>query len=167
MTKDLSQINLLTRREIEIRIAGPLIRAFMEELGRDKALPIARKAIGSLARENGALLAERMGGNSPAHLARSLKAWTAEGALEFEIVELSETSFYFNVVRCRYAEMYERLGMPDEALILFCGRDFDLVKGFNPRMTLTRTQTILEGKGYCDFRITLGPPGSPRTPSPQ
>lgn len=156
MTADLSQIDLLTRREIEIRIAGPLIRAFIEELGREKALPVLRKAIGSLARADGALLAEKMGGNSADHLARSLGAWSAGGALEIELLELSETKCHFNVLRCRYAEMYEKLGMADEALILFCGRDFDLVKGFNPKMTLVRTQTILEGKGYCDFRITLG-----------
>jgi len=37
MVVDLSQINILTRLEIEARIAGPLIRAFIDELGRDKA----------------------------------------------------------------------------------------------------------------------------------
>jgi hypothetical protein len=80
MTADLSQIDLLTRREIEIRIAGPLIRAFIEELGREKALPILRKAIGSFARADGALLAEKMGGNSADHLAKSLGAWSAGGS---------------------------------------------------------------------------------------
>jgi hypothetical protein len=35
------------------------------------------------------------------------------------------------------------------------GRDFALVEGFNPKINLTRTQTIMEGADYCDFRFTM------------
>ena len=36
MGADLSRIDILTRREIEARIAGPLIRAFTDEIGQDR-----------------------------------------------------------------------------------------------------------------------------------
>ena len=39
--------------------------------------------------------------------------------------------------------------------LLSCCRDFEIVKDFNRRMRLTRTQTIMEGKEICDFRITM------------
>jgi len=32
-------------------------------------------------------------------------------------------------------------------------RDFTMVKGFSPSLSLTRTHTIMEGGGHCDFRF--------------
>jgi hypothetical protein len=70
-------------------------------------------------------------------------------------LELNDTRHFFNIARCRYADMYRELGMTDLGVVLSCGRDFKLVEGFNPRMRLIRTKTIMEGHDHCDFRITL------------
>lgn len=155
MGADLSRIDILTRREIEARITGPLIRAFIEEVGRDRALAMVRTVIKSLALESGVQLAKQMGCNSIACFAKGFSAWGAGGAYEMEQLELSETRFEFNIKRCRYAEMYKELGMADLGVILSCSRDFELLAGFNPRMTLLRTKTIMEGYDHCDFRIAI------------
>ena len=155
MPADLGQINILTRREIEALISGPLIRAFIQEVGRERALTLVRNVIKLLAFESGQRLAKQMGGNSLATFAEGFNAWGAGGAYEMEQVELSDTKYEFNIKRCQYAEMYKELGMADLGIILSCSRDFELVAGFNPRMTLARTQTIMEGYDHCDFRITI------------
>ena len=41
MGADLSQIGMLAQREIEARIAGPLIKAFMTEIGEERALAVS------------------------------------------------------------------------------------------------------------------------------
>lgn len=155
MGEDLSQINILTRREIEARIAGPLIKAFIEEFGQDRVLTIVSRLIKSLARESGAELAQKMGSDTIAYFSRGLSAWKAGGALEMEELELTQTRYNFDVIRCRFADMYKKLGMEDLGFVLSCSRDFDLVEGFNPKMKLVRTKTIMEGYDRCDFRITL------------
>jgi len=152
---DLSQIDILTRREIEALITGPLIRAFVEELGREKALATVRTVIESLAFESGVQLARQMGGDSIACFAKGFRAWGVGGTLEMERLELSETRYEVNIKRCKYAEMYKELGMADLGVILSCSRDFALVAGFNPRMTLRRAKTIMEGYDHCDFRIAM------------
>ncbi len=155
MGADLSQIDILSRREIEALITVPLIKAFIEEVGREKAIETLRAVIKSLAFESGVQLARRMGGNSIACFADGFKGFGVGDTLEVEQLELSETRFNFNVKRCKYAEMYKELGMADLGVILSCGRDFELVAGFNPRMTLRRTRTIMEGYDHCDFRIAM------------
>lgn len=154
---DLSQIDILTRREIEALMIRPLIEAFIEEVGRERALGRLRAVIKSLAFESGVQLANRMGGASIACFADGFKGFGVGRNLEVEQLELSATRFDFNVTRCRYAEMYKELGMADLGVILSCGRDFELVAGFNPRMSLRRTRTIMEGHDHCDFRIALRP----------
>jgi hypothetical protein len=75
--------------------------------------------------------------------------------METYILEATGEKFSFNVTRCRYAGMYRELGIPELGAILSCNRDFALIQGFNPQIDLARTQTIMEGAAFCDFRFTL------------
>jgi len=155
MGADASQIGILARREIEARIAGPLIKAFMAEIGDERALEIAREVIVSLARESGEMLRQLAGDNSLEQFARGLPLWNRDDALSFDIPESTPEKLSMNVTRCRYAEMYKELGLADLGFTLSCGRDFAMVEGFNPKIKLERTQTIMEGSDHCDFRYTL------------
>ena len=155
MGADASQIGILARREIEARIAGPLIKAFMAEIGDQRALEIAREVIVSLARESGEMLRQLAGDNSLEQFARGLPLWNRDDALSFDIPESTPEKLSMNVTRCRYAEMYKELGLADLGFTLSCGRDYAMVEGFNPKIKLERTQTIMEGSDHCDFRYTL------------
>jgi predicted hydrocarbon binding protein len=148
-------ISILERREIEARIVGPLIRAICEELGRESALALVRGLIYRLGREAGAELARDLGEASLDAFANGLERWRRSGALEIEVIEHTADRYSFNVTRCRYAEMYRALGMRDLGGVLSCQRDQALIEGFNPNINLTRTQTIMEGKSFCDFRFTV------------
>jgi L-2-amino-thiazoline-4-carboxylic acid hydrolase len=160
----LNEVGVLRRREIEARILAPLIGAFAAEFGRDRVLEIARGVIVQIAREQGRSLAKQMGGNGLAHFVKSKENWVKGDALSIEVRQVSETAYDFDVTRCRYAEMYRALGIPELGAVLSCGRDFALGEGFNPDLKLTRTQTIMEGAPCCDFRYRLEPP-TPPTPT--
>ena len=155
MPADLNRIDILTRREIEALMAGPLIKAFIDELGQERTLAVVSRVIESLAFESGVQLAKRMGNNGMASLAEGFKTWGSGGAYELEHLLLSETRYEFNIRKCRYADMYRELGMADLGRILSCSRDFKLITGFNSRMRLVRTKTIMEGFDHCDFRIMM------------
>lgn len=151
----LNAIGVLTRREIEARIIAPLLEAFAAEVGHERATEIIRCTIIRIAREQGARLTESMGGSTLAHFADSLEAWVKDDALQIDVLEQTEGTFSFNVTRCRYAEMYSELGIPELGALLSCNRDFSLIEGFNPQVRLTRTQTLMEGATHCDFRYSL------------
>lgn len=146
-------LTLLQQREIEARIVGPLVRAFSEEFGQERTLALVRSVIEDLARQSGADMASRLGEDSLEAFAGSLNKWSEGGALEIDLLEQSPETLSFNVTRCRYAEMYRSLGLADLGSSLSCQRDFSLVEGFNPEIELTRTQTLMEGAPYCNFRF--------------
>lgn len=151
-TDDLNEIGVIKRREIEARIVGPLLARLAAEYG-DGVYDVARDEIVEIARAQGAALAEQVGGDSLPDFARGLGAWSADGALETQIVELTEESFAFDVTRCRYAELYRSLGLEELGSTLSCNRDGALIEGFNPNVEFTRTQTIMNGATHCDFRF--------------
>lgn len=147
------RLPLLQQREIEARIVGPLVRAFAAELGEVATLGIVRGVISDLARQSGAALAGALGEATLTAFARGLDRWKEGGALEIDVLEETPERLSFNVTRCRYAEMYRALGLAELGASLSCQRDFALVEGFNPSVTLTRTQTIMGGASHCDFRF--------------
>jgi len=153
MAAEHPRVTLLHQREIEARIIGPILQAVSEELGSEKTLALLRRVITDLARQSGAELAHALGEATLEAFSGSLDRWREGGALEIEMLEQSPERLSFNVTRCRYAEMYRALGLAELGSSLSCQRDFALVEGFNPAIRLTRTQTLMEGAGFCNFRF--------------
>ena len=149
----LNEIGVLKRREIEARILLPVVEALAREFGRERVVSIVRDVIVDVARAQGKEIAARMGDDSLRSLGTALQDWQKGDAYRMDVLEHTEERFAFNVTRCRYAEMYRALGIPEMGALLSCNRDFALIEGFNPDMRLTRTQTIMEGATHCDFRF--------------
>ena len=149
-------ISHLDRREIQAPIAECLIRGFARELGRDKALEIATAAIVEDAKKAGQAMGGKLGANTLAALGRVVnEVWAEDGAVSIRMLDETEQKLSFDVTRCRYAEMYEALGLKDLGYCLSCSRDEAFANGFNPQIRLTRNQTIMQGASHCDFRFTL------------
>lgn len=149
------RIGVLTRRETEARILAPVLEALGNQFGHEAVIGTVREAIIRVAQDQGRQLADQVGDNSLASFADTLRDWTRDNALEVEVVEKDDESFSFNVTRCRYAELYQALGIPELGAVLSCNRDFALIEGFNGNVKLTRTQTIMQGAAFCDFRYKL------------
>ena len=150
-----AKIGVLARREVEARILAPMLEALGRQFGRAQVLEVMRCTIVEIAEKQGAELAALMGGNSFDKFTQSLQFWTMDNALQIEVLEQSDTVLSFNVTRCRYAELYEKLGIREFGTTLSCARDFSLIHGFNPEVSLERTQTIMDGAPYCDFRYRM------------
>ena len=152
------QVGVLVRREIEARILGPVIEAFADAFGRERVLEIVRATIVEIARSQGRAMRMAGDGNDLEAFAGTMDAWIRDGALETDTLDSTGEVFDFNVTRCRYAEMYRGIGLEELGSILSCARDHALIEGYNDGVDLTRTQTIMEGAGHCDFRYRLRAP---------
>ena len=141
---------LLQQREIEAGVIAPLFRAFAAEAGEERAREIVGGVIRELAKQAGCAAAAS--GNDLARLKQVVAKWTEGGALELTVLRDDAEAFEFNVTRCRFAEMYARLGLADLGGLLSCARDAAMIDGFNPDIAFARTQTIMAGASYCDFR---------------
>lgn len=147
----LNAVGILTRREIEARILAPVIDALAREFPRQRVIEIVRDVIVDIARRQGRGLAES-DDRSLTAFAATLGPWQKDDAMRLEVLEQSDTQLAFDVTRCRYAEMYRALGIAELGRVLSCNRDAALIEGFNPEISLARSQTIMQGASCCDFR---------------
>lgn len=148
-------VPIILRREIEALYIAPFLDAFAKELGWEKTKEIAVDVIHNIAAQAGADAAARAGGNSlEIFLEKVNPGFAAGGALE-STAQIDENGVLcIDMTRCKYAEMYERLGMKELGAMLSCERDGYLFTGFNPNFEFKRTQTIMSGCPGCDFRVT-------------
>ncbi|MEZ4553882.1 MAG: L-2-amino-thiazoline-4-carboxylic acid hydrolase [Dehalococcoidia bacterium] len=154
-------LSLLQRRGIEAEVLIPFIRRLEVELGPERAHRIARETIDEIAREQGRAVAEGLGRTDLEGFHAVRDTWSgAGGDLTIETLREDGERLEFNVTRCRFAELYERLGARDLGFLLSCGRDFTLSEGYSPDLELERSQTIMQGAPFCDFRYRYRAPSA-------
>jgi hypothetical protein len=153
--KNIEDIPHLLRREVEARLLKNLLPALEKAFGKEKLRHVLGETIAQCAMQEGVACAERFGGNSLEKLTHVIDLWREGNALEISVLQQDSQHLAFNVMRCAYAELYERLGMRDLGTTLSCQRDFAFIKGFNPNIRLTREHTLMEGHCCCDFRYEV------------
>ena len=151
-TCDISRID---KRTIEACAIVPVLEAL------EPTVPM-RDLIGTLQQANEKEAFQRgraMGVSCREHviaaLVRDVAGWGEGGTWEMDILELTETTFHFNVTRCPYHDRYKELGLEAFGVALSCCRDKPFARGFHPSLKLERTRTIMEGHDHCDFRYSL------------
>ncbi len=152
----MDELPILEVRRIEANIIKPIYEEMVNALGEERAREILTTAINRDAVRQGAELAASTDEpNNLATFANLTGRWSKGDALTKENLHTSENQLDFNVTRCRYAETYRDMGLSHIGEILSCGRDGSLCEGYNPDVTLTRTQTIMGGASHCDFRFKI------------
>ena len=155
-------IPTLTKRTIQAQVIGPIYAEMVAQIGEEKAGAILDAAIRKAAIAEGRHFAQRSGGRtSMADFIRLYELWTADGALEVEVLQASDEAFDFDVTRCRYAETYRDMGLGAIGHLLSCNRDGTFCEGYDPAITLERRQTIMEGASCCTFRYRYSKPAAP------
>ena len=153
-----TDLPILEQRRIEANIIKPIFAELKNELGENRAKQILSAAITKDALAQGRAYAEALGTEtSLVEFHGLLPQWTANGALEVELLKETETTLDYNVTRCRYAEMYKEMGLSEIGHILSCGRDGTFCQGYDRRIKLERSQTIMQGASHCDFRHRYEP----------
>jgi hypothetical protein len=152
------ELGILARRKIEAGIIAAIYDEMRKAIGEVKAREILRKTIRRAAIAAGAEMAARAPGRADLESFKTIQPlWTKDDALTIEVLADAPGVFDFNVTRCRYAETYRAIGLGDIGDLISCNRDGAFCEGYDPRIKLTRTQTIMGGASHCDFRYRAAP----------
>ncbi|HLG82222.1 MAG TPA: L-2-amino-thiazoline-4-carboxylic acid hydrolase [Bradyrhizobium sp.] len=146
-------IPVIQQAKIQAQVLVPLVKAMQAELGKQRANALVRRALGETYRRYGEeFWRSRKEENLGNTMASAFSTYARGDALDYKVIEQSRDAFEIDVTGCRYAEFYKELGEPELGFLLVCSADFDTAEGFGPDVTLTRTQTIMQGASHCDFR---------------
>ena len=150
----MDEIPTLTKRRLQAQVIGPIYAEMVAAIGKEKASAILDAAIRKAAIAEGKAFARKAprGITSMADFIKLYELWTADGALEMEVLQADDETFDFDITRCRYAETYREMGLGKIGHLLSCNRDGTFCQGYDPNITLERAQTIMQGASRCTFR---------------
>jgi hypothetical protein len=153
--EDLTPVPMIQQRRIEAAMLKHVYDILKDSHGEQVARDTVANAVRKSSVEQAQEYAAKVGGKT------SLRTfiergglWRVGGALQVEVLEQSEKTYSFNVVRCKYSEMYREMGLGEIGHLLSCMRDGTFCEGYDPKLKLERTQTIMQGASHCDFRYT-------------
>ena len=141
--------SVLDAVKIQARIVIPIVKALERELGRERAHAIVGQAIAeAYANWQSVQTAERNTHPREGNVADIFP-------VETEVVVDTTTAFGLNMTRCQFAEYFRKIGEPEIGALLTCGVDFATQAKLRPDWEFRRTQTLMKGAPYCDFRWRL------------
>lgn len=154
---DINELPTLTKRRLQAQVIGPIYAEMVAEIGEERAAAILDGAVRKAAKAEGRAFANKAPGGKPSmtDFIKLFDLWTHDGALEIDVLQQDESTFDFNVTRCRYAETYKEMGLGDIGHLLSCNRDGTFCEGYDARLRLKRDQTIMGGAPCCTFRYKM------------
>lgn len=141
----MTELTYFDRRRIQMEYAVPLIRDLQEVLGETVVLD-ALDELNRRRRER----TERQQDMDFSRMGEMVEIYAAGGALDYQVIASTNAQFDMNVNHCRYADMMQELGGREFGHLLVCDADFTSAKQLG--MSLSRSQTCMQGARYCDFR---------------
>ncbi len=153
--KNEKNLNRIEKRAIEALAVAPVIKMLFEKIGEKEALSILENVNAQEAFQRGQDLMKSEKNNGIKALVKDVSTWGDGGVFEIEVLEETESTYFFNVHECPYQQKYKELGLTEMGVGLSCCRDAPFALGLNPRLKLARTKTIMEGSDCCDFRYSL------------
>ena len=159
------ELPTLTKRRLQAQVIGPIYFEMVAQLGEARAAEILDAAIKKAAIAEGQSFAAKApnGITSMADFIKLYENWTADGALEMDVLEATATTFNFNITRCKYAETYKEMGLGKIGHLMSCNRDGTFCEGYDANIKLDRKQTIMEGAPCCTFRYSYEKITSPKS----
>ncbi len=149
-------IPMIEQRKIEAELVRDFYETLCKTMSKSAAQEIIRDTIAASAIRQGQAYAKAVGHKPDLEdFASHSGAWDANNALEREMLHASADRLEYNITRCEYARMYQEMGLGEIGHLLSCNRDASFCIGYSKDMQLTRTQTIMEGAAFCDFRYRM------------
>jgi hypothetical protein len=159
-----AELSMMERRRIEAAMLKHVYETLKATLGDEAARAAIAESVRRSAIEQGRQMAAETGDKTSLRtFADIMPRWSKDDALTMDITENSDTRLAFNVTRCRYSEMYREMGLGEIGHLLSCQRDGTFCEGYDNKLQLTRTQTIMQGASHCDFVYTYENAGNSRS----
>ncbi len=131
-----------------------LMRALRARMDPQEFTATLEGACDKVAQEMGRQSAQDLGQTNLAAWASTMKKpdhfW--QHVVTREIVEDSAEAFEVKITECLWCKTFRALQAADLGYTCICRSDAAMARAFNPKLTLIRTKTLMQGDDHCNHR---------------
>ena len=140
--------------EGQLQLAIYFAKAFMEELGKERALEIIKKAWVNFGTAN---MNKRLAGVPQDDRLKALGEWFENAVAErpeLKLVEATPKRVCIEISRCPVYEVCNNQGVP-EICQMYCDSDYIVALTIQPKVKLVRDKVLAYGDDYCNHCFVL------------
>jgi hypothetical protein len=135
----------------------PLWRGLEKEIGKDKLYALIKKINDAGAKAEMAAMAKAQGLSTLEDYTKPFLNPNGLYAkvLTFEVVENTPKAVEIKVSECLWAKTFREAEAGDLGYALVCDSDYAAAEGFNPKMRMIRSKTLMQGHDCCNHRYVI------------
>lgn len=132
----------------------PFLQNLAAQVGESKFIEMLKKASDEIGMRAGQEMAKSL----PANDLATFMAWAKkpdrfwQHVLTFEIVEDTPKAVEVKVSECLWAKTFREAKASDIGYASICYGDYASAQGFNPKLKMIRTKTLMQGDDRCNHR---------------
>lgn len=135
----------------------PIMRGLEREIGSEKFIGMLKRIIDENARRRSTELAMKLRKNDLATFTQNLRQpsryW--RNVLTFQVIEDTPRAFEVKVTECLWEKTYREENAAALGYVLSCHGDYAAAEGFNPKLRMIRTKTLMQGADCCNHRYVI------------
>lgn len=133
----------------------PMMKAIAAQVGREKFVAMVKEI--SLERARQGMATKQIPKRDLATFTAGMRTPPPlmQHALAVELVEDSPEAFEYKVTQCLWAKMFREDDAADIGYAVVCNPDYGVASGFNPKLKLIRTKTLMQGQECCNLRYVM------------
>ena len=134
----------------------PVMTVLAEQIGREKFLKQLKEAASEGTMRRLQDRASRIPNRDLATFANLLAGNSrSRNVLTLEVVEQTDRIFEIRVTECLWAKIFLEAGAGDIGYAGICHADYAVAQVFNPKLTMVRDKTLMEGMDCCNHRYIM------------
>lgn len=136
-----------------------VMKGLAKELGEEQFFAALKKAGYESALQSGQENASKLPCSDFAAYAAMARgsSFFGEHVITKEIVEDSPEAIEVKVTECLWAKVFREMGAEEIGYLFICHPDYADCQGFNPRITMIRSKTLMQGDDCCNHRFVWQP----------
>jgi hypothetical protein len=132
----------------------PIMKGLANELGEDQFLTALKKVASGVVFKAAQENARQLPCNDLAAFVGPIEpSYFMKHAVTLDIVENTTRTFELKVTECLWAKMFRERDAAQIGYSLICNTDYADCQGFNPKIFMTRSKTLMQGDDYCNHRF--------------
>jgi hypothetical protein len=132
----------------------PIIQNLGKNMDKREYIEILKRAAEAAGKQSGQLMAKSFLENGLAAFTTVLKKpdpfW--QHALTSKIIEDTEKAFEIEVTECLWAKTFREAKAGEIGYATVCRQDYTMCQGFNPKIRMIRTKTLMQDHDHCNHR---------------
>ena len=134
--------------------AVQLAQALWKEWGEESTVDFLQRATTEKLLRYGAYMGRMKGDNSFESFVSTFRSPNYDDTMTKEVVVDTETEFELKVTECLWAKTFRDMGAARIGHAHVCIGDYAWAQGFNPKITMTRDKTLMQGDSFCNHHYT-------------